>query len=1149
MVAHAEGCAITTGTEVVCAADDLTGFQTQSGAGSVTINAGVKLGNVDAEFGVVEGEEGLIFVGSGVIEVHDKIDGDLTNDGTISDNLDSFGVVTGQIVGKFVNNGSIIAPLDGVHLSTSAVPIFNSPFDDISNIRRASIVPAPDFPSLFSLVDQRLNLTSGALGTGLGIPTFLPELKFIETDPASEVLELIANVNEIENNGVIKAAIGTALAVGAVSGDIVNTSSGLISGGARGILAGHVAGSVLNNGIITSASSAIDLHTGLGNFRNTGDISGGVALDHTRFPDGVGFEYRSGADGVHIKNSLRGDFRNELGGLIVGSRDGVRIGGFVGSIANAGTIKGDGIGVFVGVGFLNSGQVTIGNAGDGGPSINEDNDFTNTESGIIEAGIGVQFEAVRSLDFVNAGAITGLKGAGVLVGEAEAKSTEIALADGQNSAPILVGSVGGSKQSPDVTGSISRSASSLGGGTPIINIPTSSPIVHYLENASTGLIQGQIGIEFTQQKRALVSNSGTITGTDGTAIKFSNKDDKLVFKTGSTINGTVDGGRSTDTLRIEGVVNEDDDFINFEILEFAGDADTRSVFDGDIAVNQITIESGTLIANGVLGREGSVLNIANGATLGGNGKTFADLTVVAGATLAPGASIGTQTVIGDFTTNPGSTLEIEVTDNAADLVDVTGNVIINGGTLNIVDLPGAASNDPTDVFVIINNDGNDAIQGPGFDTITDNLAFLDPSILTTGGDGNDLVLFFQPTGAIDLTTVGQTANQRAVGTSLNGVSSSTLTAKELLNAFVPLTFQQARAALNSLSGEGHAATQMAINSTGLFLGGAFADLVNAPSVGGQPSAATSTSAFNALSFAPTQTSEQIYAANFGLKHGEATAKNAEAYRASVTSLYRTVSIDGNGNGADTDITNAGVLASLSSAYLDGGLRGIAAGYLDSRVKTSSTSDVKIDTAMLGVFGKHSFGAFDVSGNLGYAYNAIESERFVRVGGFSNTAEADYSAHNLFGGFEIGHEMAMGSAVLRPFSSLGFSLSARDGFNETGAGAANLSAASQTDLLGRVSVGVSASTTVETENTVLVPRVAISFDQIVGDENPDATLAFQSGGPAFDVGATSSEKSRVRASAGFAAKIGENATGFAEYTGTFSRDTREHTGKIGFSLKF
>jgi uncharacterized protein with beta-barrel porin domain len=57
-------------------------------------------------------------------------------------------------------------------------------------------------------------------------------------------------------------------------------------------------------------------------------------------------------------------------------------------------------------------------------------------------------------------------------------------------------------------------------------------------------------------------------------------------------------------------------------------------------------------------------------------------------TVAPGSSIGTLTIAGNYTQNVGSTYEVEIDGlGNSDLIDVAGLATLSGGTVEVVRLP------------------------------------------------------------------------------------------------------------------------------------------------------------------------------------------------------------------------------------------------------------------------------------------------------------------------------------------------------------------------------------------------------------------------------------------------------------------------------
>jgi hypothetical protein len=117
------------------------------------------------------------------------------------------------------------------------------------------------------------------------------------------------------------------------------------------------------------------------------------------------------------------------------------------------------------------------------------------------------------------------------------------------------------------------------------------------------------------------------------------------------------------------------------------------------------LNDGTILANGTWT---SPVTVNSGATLGGTG-TVGALTVASNGTVAPGNSPGILNS-GDVALNSGSNFNVELNGTTVgtlyDQVNVTGNVTIDGGNLNVTL---GYTTTIGDSFVIIANDGTDSV--------------------------------------------------------------------------------------------------------------------------------------------------------------------------------------------------------------------------------------------------------------------------------------------------------------------------------------------------------------------------------------------------------------------------------------------------------
>ena len=148
--------------------------------------------------------------------------------------------------------------------------------------------------------------------------------------------------------------------------------------------------------------------------------------------------------------------------------------------------------------------------------------------------------------------------------------------------------------------------------------------------------------------------------------------------------------------------------------------------------------------------DGTRFAVVNGQTLHGTGTVLGDLDVSAGGTIAPGNSIGTLAVAGLSLTSATSHFALEIDlglSPAADLLNVTGGITLNGATLDLSLFNLSPMSVPA-TFLFAANDLADAVNGT-FGTITGvpegysamvDYAFLGTDALGRIGFGNSLAV-------------------------------------------------------------------------------------------------------------------------------------------------------------------------------------------------------------------------------------------------------------------------------------------------------------------------------------------------------------------------------------------------------------------------
>ncbi len=305
---------------------------------------------------------------------------------------------------------------------------------------------------------------------------------------------IITNTGGVASAGVdIYSASGGTITN---SGTVSSTGTFAIQGGV-GLVMTNAAGGIVNGysaGVWAASATVVNR----GTIKETGATGSGVYLANT------------GADGI-VTNY----------GLVSAVYQGMVFRG-AGSLDNAGTIASSGR---YGVAFVsspnsadivtNSGLIAANNT-----ALAFDNEGTVNNSGQILAGDALRVSGTGTI--VNSGTINGTYGTGIVLGSGAITNTGTGL----------------------IT---SAGYSNPGIGYAAISITTGAATI---VNAATLSSTTDIVIDAADVASQTVIDTGTIIGTDGTAIAFGSANDLMRFDASTSIDiqGTINGGGGTNTL-------------------------------------------------------------------------------------------------------------------------------------------------------------------------------------------------------------------------------------------------------------------------------------------------------------------------------------------------------------------------------------------------------------------------------------------------------------------------------------------------------------------------------------------------------------------------------------------------------------------------
>jgi autotransporter-associated beta strand protein len=550
----------------------------------------------------------------------------------------------------------------------------------------------------------------------------------------------------------------------------------------------------------------------------------------------------------------------------------------------------------------------------------------------------------------------------------------------------------------------------------------------------------------------------------------------------------------------------------------------------------------TTVVGGLLTVNGSITSsvfVDAGGALGGNGSV-GPTTILAGAVLSPGNSVGTLTVNGNLIFSAASLYLLEVQGNTADRVNVSGTATL-AGTIGVSYLGGNLARSYT---IVSTGAGRAGTFGA---LAAFNLpAFITASLAYTPTDA--LLNFTSGIGAIAGLTRNQSAVAAAFDNSFNSGAGS-------LPALFGVPASQLPAALDMLSGEGISGTQ----ETAFFAGDMFTSImmdqgafwrggetldVNGVAFGAEP-----------LQYAPSKKSKTSDHPAF--KAIGAPAPYQPRWRAWLTGFDGTAKLDGEaGIGSASLSHNTGGLAGgLDYQFAPDLLAGLAIGGSSSDfvVRDRITSG-HLEAAHFGAYGVKTWGSLYAAGALSFSTFWNRTSRTIAGVGATEMATASFGSNLFSGRLELGSKQVFGAFTVTPFAAVQFAQLWQDGFTETnpvppGApGPLGLSYGSVSISSLPTFLGAQFDTRVAFSNRmVLSPYARLSW---VHEFNPDRTIAptfIGLPGAAFTVDGPRAARDAARIDAGAKLAMGPNAWLFASFDGEFSDRSQSYAGKGGLRV--
>jgi uncharacterized protein with beta-barrel porin domain len=897
----------------------------------------------------------------------------------------------------------------------------------------------------------------------------------------------VSNGGTITTTGTMPpSTTGITINSSTVGGAVINSGAITASDGI-GILIttdSVIAGGITNGGTISAKVSGISLQTLVsfgGGITNIGAIT---------VPDGMGI-------GLNVVTTFSGNISNS--GTISAGVRGFSISNvttFLGNVINTGTISApdDGIllqnvnitggvsngGTISATAFVGIGLLSIGSIGGG-----------VTNSGTITAAhTGIELDGVTTFmgGITNSGTVTANSHDGISVGNVSTFVGNI-VNNGTISAPNSVGLLFSAKT---FQGSITN----------------------------TGTISGAIGISIQTGAAVSLFDSGTIIGTGGTAIMFSNAGpNTLTLGPGFTIQGNV-VGTGSDTFQLGGTGNGAFNLANI-----------GTQYTGFTAFNVV---GGVWNTSGTFGQS-QTWNV-NGGTLAGTG-TFQSINVNNGGTLAPGTpgvAGGKLTVSGSLVFSTAATYLVTISPSAASSTSVTGNAALNG-------------------TIVLNGTGGAYKVGTTFDVLTaaGGTSGTFPNVVITGSFGvtkpvvsyDDVMITLVPATLTGLLPPGTPLNVVNVAGGIDNFTSGGGTLPLGFQNLFNLSQSQLVSSLTQLDGEdATGAERGAFDLMNEFLG-----LMLDPFVYGRGGSPTGG---GALGFAPDQQEnlpDDIALAYAGLLKAPPAPTFQHRWSTWASGFGGSATSNGDPTVGSNNVTTStyGYAAGLDYHYSPDTVLGFSlAGGGTNWNLAQGLGTGRSDAFLAGVYGVTHNGPWYLGGALAFANNWFTTNRTAMGDALTASFQGQSYSARLEGGYRFAVPAYYGAAGVTPYAAIqaqNFHTPAYSETDLTGGGfGLSYNAMNGTDTRSELGGRFDDLTAINNLPLILRAKVAWAHDWV---SNPSLNASFETlPGSSFTVNGAPIPQNSALTSAGaqlfftpnwsFLAKFdGEFASGYQLYAGS------------------
>jgi outer membrane autotransporter protein len=427
--------------------------------------------------------------------------------------------------------------------------------------------------------------------------------------------------------------------------------------------------------------------------------------------------------------------------------------------------------------------------------------------------------------------------------------------------------------------------------------------------------------------------------------------------------------------------------------------------------NTFDISGGSASLNGICS---GAVTVESAGTLCGTG-TLASLTNY--GTVAPGNSVGTLHVTGNYVGSSSSILKIETaSDGTCDLIAVRGTATLNGDTVSVISTGGYKTGTQYTFLTAGTLAGADTVG-----IFTDS-AFL---AATLGYDATDM--WFTLASKANYVDEAHTPNQYDVASYLDAHKTGAAgDFADVLDALNLQTGDGARAAFDAMSGEiyGSLAT-ISIENNERFL----------RSISQRMQMHSMTQGFDVAS---NQADSSLLYVNRTTSSLDRLADRMSGWTTWCEGYGVGASLANNGNASGLGYSTGGLIVGVERPLDEYTLLGFAGGYANSHTTLQSRPDgAEIDGGQFTAYLHREFGDGYLTGVGGYGRNSFDVGRSIAFGSIDRSVDSKYDGNNYSTYVELGRNIRGRNLYWQPFGALEYIGVQQNGFTETGANSMDL----------------------------------------------------------------------------------------------------------------